>query len=69
MSRILVFMSDNRKLHGSLAGADYNSLVAAINYEYCKKHGYDFIYYRPYLNNKDEIKSFCTFISTYIRIL
>jgi hypothetical protein len=47
--RILVFMSDNRKLFPTLAGADYNSLAAVINKEYCKRHGYDFIYYRPHL--------------------
>lgn len=53
MSRILVFMSDNRRLANSVSNADYNSLVAAINSEYCKKHNYDFLYYRPYLVNKD----------------
>jgi len=53
-SRILVFMSDNRKLESSLSKAEYNSVAAAINYEYCKKHGYDFLFYRPYLNNKEE---------------
>jgi len=56
MSRILVFMSDNRYLETTLEKAEYNSLVAAINYTYCKQHNYDFIYYRPYLNKKDEIK-------------
>ena len=56
MSRILVFMSDNRRLEHSFEKAAYNSLVAAINYEYCKLHGYDFLYYRPYLDNKDETK-------------
>jgi len=55
-SHILVFMSDNRKLESSLSKADYNSVAAAINYEYCKKHGYDFLFYRPYLNDKEEIK-------------
>jgi len=38
-----------------MATAQYNSLAAAINYEYCKIHGYNFTYYRPYLDNKDEI--------------
>lgn len=47
MSRILVFMSDNRALQPDFEKADYNSLVASINAEYCKKYGYDFIYYRP----------------------
>jgi GR25 family glycosyltransferase involved in LPS biosynthesis len=45
--KILIIMSDNRPL-----GKHYNSLTACINYEYSKKHGYDFIYYRPYLNDK-----------------
>jgi len=44
-------MSDNRRLQSS----EYNSLVAAINYDYCKKHKYDFIYYRPYLNIKESV--------------
>jgi GR25 family glycosyltransferase involved in LPS biosynthesis len=55
MSRILVFMSDNRNLEESLIKAEYNSLVAAINYEYCKINNYDFLYYRPYLIDKDKI--------------
>ena len=53
--RILVFMSDNRILEKEKDKANYNSLVAAINYEYCKKHNYDFVYYRPYLDNKETI--------------
>ena len=44
-----MIMSDNRKLFPTLKGADYNSLSAVINKEYCKRHGYDFIYYRPHL--------------------
>jgi hypothetical protein len=53
--RILVFMTDNRILEKEKDKANYNSLVAAINSEYCKKHNYDFIYYRPYLDNKEII--------------
>lgn len=53
--KILVFMSDNRSLEQTFEKTDYNSLVAAINYEYCKKHNYDFIYYVPYLNNENDI--------------
>ena len=49
--RILVFMSDNRNLETNIDISNYNSLVAAINYEYCKKHNYDFLYYRPYLDD------------------
>lgn len=47
-------MSDNR-----LKSTDYNSLVASINYEYCKKYGYDFIYYRPYLDNEMVVLNNC----------
>ena len=46
--RILVFMSDNRSIDPDIEKASYNSLVASINYEYCKKHKYDFLYYVPY---------------------
>ena len=52
--KILVCMSDNRRLNGDLATADYNSLAAAINASYCKAQGYDFRYYRPYLNDRAE---------------
>jgi len=48
-------MSDNRLLSSDFEKADYNSLVASINAEYCKKHGYDFAYYRPYLHNSTTI--------------
>jgi hypothetical protein len=51
--RILVFMTDNRKIEGPFETATYNSLTAAINYEYCKQNNYDFIYYRTYLANKN----------------
>jgi hypothetical protein len=50
---ILVFMSDNRRLKNDIESSGYNSLAAAINKEYCKKHNYAFIYYRPYLNDKN----------------
>jgi hypothetical protein len=53
--RILVFMSDNRILEKEKDKANYNSLVAAINSEYCRKHNYDFVYYRPYLNDSEII--------------
>ena len=53
--KILLFMSDNRKLEKNYADAGYYSVTAAINYEYCKKHGYDFVYYRPYLDDPDTI--------------
>ena len=53
--RILVFMSDNRILSSNYDTANYNSLAACINYNYCIKNNYEFIYYRPYFNNKDSI--------------
>lgn len=51
--KVCVFMSDNRPLDNSIDTAEYNSLVASINYAYCKKYNYDFIYYRPYINDKN----------------
>ena len=52
--KILVIMSDNRKLCKTLDGADYNSLTACLNYSYCKAQGYDFTYYQPFLDHKDD---------------
>jgi len=46
--KILVFMSDNRPV----TSESYVSYVAAINFEYCKKYGYDFTYYVPYYKDK-----------------
>ena len=42
--KILVFMCDNRPLSSDLEKADYNSMTACINYIYCKRNGYDFMY-------------------------
>ena len=53
--KICVFMSDNRPLSSNLENAEYNSYVAAINSEYCKKYKYDFLYYQPYLYNKEPL--------------
>ncbi len=53
--KILVFMSDNRRLEKTYESAGYYSITAAINYEYCKRKGYDFIYYRPYLDDPETI--------------
>jgi len=55
--KFLIFMSDNRNLNDNLNTSEYNSLVSSINYEYSQIHGYDFIYYNPYLN-KDKIEIF-----------
>lgn len=51
--RIGVFMSDNRALQPELDKSTYHSQVAVINYAYCMKHNYDFIYYRPYLDSNE----------------
>jgi len=53
--KFLIIMSDNRLLNNNIDEADYNSLTASINYEYCKKYNYDFLYYRPYLMNSDSL--------------
>lgn len=45
-------MSDNRPISTDFKNAEYNSLAAVINYQYCKKHGYKFIYYQPYYKEK-----------------
>ena len=52
--KFLVIMSDNRKLESNDNLADYNSIVAAINYEYCKKYNYDFKYFIPYLTGSTD---------------
>lgn len=52
--KTLIFMSDNRPVTGTLEGADYNSLAAAINYKYSKDHGYDFVYHQTYYKEIEE---------------
>jgi hypothetical protein len=52
--RILVFMSDNRKLNKDPETTQYHSLVAYINKAYCNVHGYDFLYIRPYYKYPEE---------------
>jgi len=53
--KFLVLMSDNRPLADTFHSADYNSLVSAINIEYCKKHNYDFVYLKPFLQQKEKV--------------
>jgi hypothetical protein len=55
--KILVHMSDNRpiKNYKNINDASYNGLAAVINYEYCKKYGYDFKYYVPFLNQLEPL--------------
>jgi hypothetical protein len=50
--KILVFMSDNRSIGSDFDTACYVSLVACINAAYCKKYGYDFVYYQPYFKTQ-----------------
>jgi FkbM family methyltransferase len=45
---IHVIMSDNRALDHTLEKANYWSLVAYINKQYCDRFGYDFSYIQPY---------------------
>lgn len=45
MKKPLVIMSDNRQLQTNKEDADYYSLCVFINSVYCKKNGYDFIFY------------------------
>ena len=55
--KILVHMSDNRpiKNYSKIDDASYNGLAAVINYEYCKKYGYDFKYYVPFLHKLEPL--------------
>ena len=48
--RILVVTIDHRELDSELRNASHQSLSAAINYNYAKLHGYDYIYIHPTLN-------------------
>ena len=53
--KILVFMADSRELMNNFDISPHNSLVAAINYAYCLRHGYDFKYvhtFYKHMNNK-----------------
>ncbi len=56
--KICVFVSDNRPLDPVFDGANYHTLVSVINQAYCKKHGYDFIYYKPYLHDESSASIF-----------
>lgn len=55
--KILFHMSDNRPIKNNckIDNASYNGLAAVINYEYCKKYGYHFKYYVPYLNQLEPL--------------
>jgi hypothetical protein len=55
--KILFHMSDNRPIKKNLNinDASYNGLAAVINYEYCKKYGYDFKYYVPFLDQLEPL--------------
>jgi len=49
-SKILVIMSDNRDIEPNLEEANFVTWTTLTNYNYCKKHGYDFKYFLPSLN-------------------
>jgi hypothetical protein len=49
MKDVLIIMSDNRQLD-DFASCDYNSLAAFINYKYCERKNYKFLYFRPHNN-------------------
>lgn len=51
--KVLIFMADNRDITLDFYSAQYNSLAAAINYNYAKKFAYDFIYYRTYYRDQN----------------
>ena len=53
---ILVFMSDNRPVTTDFSNAEYNSLAAVINYIYCKKHGYEFVYHQSYFKTVEPLQ-------------
>lgn len=48
-------MSDNRDLCDNIEESNYNSLTTYINYKYSIKHGYDFKYLQPKLDDKIEL--------------
>jgi hypothetical protein len=52
MNDVLILMSDNRPIITDIDTADYNSLVAMINFNYSIKHQYDFKYFIPKFNNE-----------------
>jgi hypothetical protein len=54
-NKICIIMSDNREISDDYENAEYHSLAVAINYNYAKKHGYNFIYYNPYIPNEHKI--------------
>ena len=68
-------MSDNRDITNNYKDAEYHSLVAAINYNYAKKHNYDFIYYVPSvpsyhkINNVNHAKNMKHKINSYNSLL
>lgn len=51
MDNFLILMSDNRLLDENLNSANYNSLTCFLNYQFSIRHGYDFLYLNPTLDN------------------
>ena len=54
-NKVCIIMSDNREITDNYENAEYHSLAVAINYNYAKKHGYNFIYYNPFIPNEHKI--------------
>ena len=54
-NKICIIMSDNREISDDYENAEYHSLAVAINYNYAKKHGYNFIYYNPHIPQKHKV--------------
>ena len=50
--RILVFMSDSRDLDLERDSTNYLAMSTALNYNYAKRHGYDFIHFVPSIDWK-----------------
>jgi hypothetical protein len=63
-SKILVIMSDNRKISGEFDQNKFWSNVAYINKIYCDKFGYDFKYINPYYKENTNNINSCIDINT-----
>jgi hypothetical protein len=53
--KYLILMSDNREIVSDINKCDYNTLTSIINYNYAKKHGYDYKYLQPLLGGIETI--------------
>lgn len=65
---IHVIMSDNRSLDYDLEKANYWSLTAYINKQYCDRFGYDFSYIQPYYKHSTNMSLYsCIDVHTGIK--